>query len=89
VLNKYELKYSLNLVSCCTNNVQMESFYHSLKIELIRGSMFGSLKKLHSTIGQYIKHFYITAGFGINCRSPAEYEEYLACLFYQRKINPS
>jgi putative transposase len=81
VLKRYGLEHSVNRAGCCTDNAHMESFYHTLKTELIRGSMFGSLKELRSTIGQYINHFYNTVRLhsGINYQSPVEYEERLAC----------
>ncbi len=36
LLKKHELKHSLNRPYHCTDNACMESFYHSLKAELIR-----------------------------------------------------
>jgi putative transposase len=81
VLKRYGLEHSVNRAGCCTDNAHMESFYHTLKTELLRGSLFGSLKELRSSIGQYINHFYNTVRLhsGINYRSPVEYEERLAC----------
>ncbi len=81
VLKRYGLEHSANRAGCCTDNAHMESFYHTLKTELIRGSTFGSLKELRSTIGQYINHFYnkVRLHSGINYQSPVEYEERLAC----------
>jgi putative transposase len=80
VLKRYGLEHSVNRAGHCTDNAHMESFYHSLKTELIRGSLFGSLKELRSAIGQYINRFYNTIRLhsGINYQSPIEYEQHLA-----------
>jgi transposase InsO family protein len=81
LLKKHGLEHSANRAGCCTDNAHMESFYHSLKTELIRGSVFGSLKELRSAIGQYINRFYNTVRLhsGIDYQSPIEYEERLVC----------
>ena len=81
MLRRHGLEHSVNRVGCCTDNAHMESFYHSLKTELIRGSTFESLKELRSAIGQYINRFYnaVRLHSGINYQSPVEYEERLVC----------
>lgn len=81
MLKRHGLEHSVNRPGCCTDNAHMESFYHSLKTELIRGSMFESLRELRSAIGRYINHFYNTVRLhsGINYQNPVEYEERLAC----------
>lgn len=81
MLRWHGLEHSVNRVGCCTDNAHMESFYHSLKTELIRGSTFESLKELRSAIGRYINRFYNTVRLhsGINCQSPVEYEDRLVC----------
>lgn len=80
VLKRYGLEHSVNRAGYCTDNAHMESFYHSLKTELVRGSVFGSLRELRSAIGQYINRFYnsVRLHSGINYQSPIEYEQRLA-----------
>jgi transposase InsO family protein len=37
---KQKVKASMNHHCCCTDNAEVESFFHSLKAELIRGNKF-------------------------------------------------
>lgn len=46
LLNQYEFKHSLNRPGHCTDNAFMESFFHSLKAELIRGTVYHRAKQL-------------------------------------------
>lgn len=57
-LKRFEVEHSVNRPRYCTDNAFMESFYHSLKGELIRGTVFESAKDLHRAIGGYINGFY-------------------------------
>ena len=76
LLNKYEFKHSLNRAGQCTDNAFMESFYHSLKCELIRGTVFESVQNLRSALQVYINKFYNTVRLhsGIEYKPPVEYE---------------
>jgi putative transposase len=54
----------------------MESFFHSMKTEVIRGNVFQSDKELRGTLGSYINKYYnvLRMHSGINYCSPIEYE---------------
>jgi len=57
----------------------MESFYHSLKGELIRKTKFESVVHLRKEIGRYINQFYnsVRLHSGLNYMSPIKYEQSL------------
>lgn len=75
-LEKHGLRRSYNRLGFCTDNAHMESFYHSLKGELIRGRQFGSDKELRLSLSSYIDGFYNRTRLhsGIGYVSPIHYE---------------
>ena len=75
-LAKHELRRSYNRLGHCTDNAHMESFYHSLKGELIRGRKFDSVKELRQALCSYIDGFYNRTRLhsGIGYDSPINYE---------------
>lgn len=75
-LERYGIKHSLSRPGKCTDNAHMESFFHSLKAELIRGSEFSSAEELKSALSRYINGFYNRKRLhsGIGYYSPIEYE---------------
>ena len=79
-LKKHGLLPSVNRLGVCTDNAHMESFFHSLKAELIRGRTFQSEKELRLALNSYINQFYnhkrLHSGIGYN--TPAEYENMAA-----------
>jgi len=76
-LNQYGVIHSLSRPGKCTDNAHMESFFHTLKAELIRGNRFHSSKELKSSLLRYINGFYNSKRIhsGINYCSPIEYEQ--------------
>lgn len=76
VLKKHHMKPSVNRLGFCTDNGHMESYFHSLKAELIRGRTFNSMKELRTALNSYINHFYNKKRLhsGISYCSPIEYE---------------
>ena len=76
LLRQHKIAHSVNRPGHCTDNAYMESFYHSLKAELIRGSIFTSAEELRSALGKYIHRFYnsVRLHSGIGYCSPIEYE---------------
>ncbi len=80
LLNKYHFKHSINRPGFCTDNAFMESFYHSLKAELIRGNIYNKLSELRKALSTYINKFYNTVRLhsGLDYISPVEYENSLA-----------
>jgi putative transposase len=78
-LKKYGLRHSVNRPGYCTDNAFMESFYHSMKAELIRGTVFTCVEKLRQAIKAYINTFYnqVRLHSGLGYLSPIEYERRL------------
>lgn len=80
VLKKHNIKASVNRLGYCTDNGHMESYFHSLKAELIRGRKFSSINNLRYALNSYINHFYNKKRLhsGIGYCSPIEYEKIAA-----------
>ena len=80
VLTKYKMKPSVNRLGYCTDNGHMESYFHSLKAELIRGRKFNTMSDLRYALNSYINHFYNKKRLhsGIGYCAPIEYEEMVA-----------
>ena len=80
VLLKHQLQPSVNRLGYCTDNGHMESYFHSLKAELIRGRTFNSMTELRYALNSYINHFYNKKRLhsGIGYCSPIEYEKIAA-----------
>jgi transposase InsO family protein len=79
-LAKYGLERSYNRLGCCTDNAHMESFYHSLKGELVRGRQFANEQELRTALASYINRFYNQERLhsGIEYMSPIDYERQAA-----------
>ena len=77
MLDEYEFKHSVNRPGHCTDNAFMESFFHSLKAELIRGTLYRSAKELRRALINYINQFYnsVRLHSGLDYRSPIEFEQ--------------
>lgn len=75
-LKQYAIQHSLNRPGQCTDNAHMESFFHSLRAELLRGTSFQDADKLRYALGGYINHYYNRTRMhsGIGYCSPVEYE---------------
>ncbi len=76
-LEKYGLRRSYNRLGHCTDNAHMESFYHSLKGEQIRGRKYENTDVLRVALSSYIDGFYNRARLhsGIGYTSPINYEK--------------
>jgi len=77
VLSQHKMRPSVNRLGYCTDNGHMESYFHSLKAELIRGRKFNSMDDLRYALNSYINHFYNKKRLhsGIGYCSPMEYEK--------------
>jgi putative transposase len=75
-LKRANFRQSFNRPGCCTDNAYMESFFHSLKCELIRGTIFKSVEMLRTELSKYINKFYNSkrAHTSLGYISPIEYE---------------
>ena len=80
-LTKHGIQPSVNRLGVCTDNGHMESFFHSLKAELIRGRTFKTSLELRSALSSYINKFYNLKRIhsGIGYFSPINYEKQLLC----------
>ncbi|MEI7065198.1 IS3 family transposase [Dickeya chrysanthemi] len=76
VLKDNGLRCSMSGKGCCYDNAVMESFYHTLKTELMRGKAFVSREQAMNAIFDYIEVFYnrrrkhSTLGY----QTPVDYE---------------
>lgn len=79
-LERLDIRQSLNRPGQCTDNAHMESFFHSLKTELIRGRRFETESQLRLALNSYINQFYNHKRLhsAIGYMSPAAYEEMAA-----------
>lgn len=79
-LEQHGLLPSVNRLGVCTDNAHMESFFHTLKAELIRGRCFESEQELRIALNSYINQFYNHKRLhsGIGYCPPAEYEKMAA-----------
>ena len=76
-LNRHGLRASYNRLGYCTDNAHMESFYHTLKGELIRDRKYARVSVLRSALSSYIDRFYNRSRMhsGINYMSTITYEQ--------------
>lgn len=75
-LKSHNINASMNRPGCCTDNAEVESFFHSLKADLIRGNRFETMGKLHSKLKGYLNYFYNRQRLhsSLGYQTPAEYE---------------
>lgn len=75
-LRKRNVKASMNRPGCCTDNAEVESFFHSLKADLIRGNTFSNVNKLRVVLKGYLNHFYNRQRLhsSLGYKTPAEFE---------------
>ena len=75
-LKRRGIVHSLSRAGKCTDNAHMESFFHSMKTEVIRGNVYKTDAELRGTLGSYINKYYNATRMhsGINYCSPMEYE---------------
>ncbi|MCT7360249.1 IS3 family transposase, partial [Thalassolituus pacificus] len=79
-LHRQGIKHSLSRPGKCTDNAHMESFFHSMKAELIRNTTFHSAEELKYALARYINDYYNRKRLhsGIGYCSPMEYEQIAA-----------
>lgn len=70
------IQASVNRPGTCTDNAHMESFFHSLKGELIRGNVYETDQQLRGTLRWYINYFYnrVRLHSGIDYWTPEAYD---------------
>lgn len=79
-LYKLGIRHSLSRPGKCTDNAHMESFFHSMKAELIRNTTFQNAEELKYALARYINDYYNRKRLhsGIDYCSPMEYERIAA-----------
>ena len=76
-LNHHGILPSVNRPGCCQDNAHMESFFHSLKGELIRDRDIKNNSELKHLVKGYITHLYNKKRLhsALNFCSPLEFEQ--------------
>ncbi len=80
LLKRHGIRASTNRPGMCTDNAEMESFFHTLKGELIKENRFHGEMHLRDKLAGYIQHFYnrFRLHSSLNYMSPVEYEALVA-----------
>ena len=80
VHKRYGIIPSMNRPGQSTDNAEMESFFHSLKADIIHGIIFDSDEVLRNSIAGYLNHFYNRKRLhsSIYYMTPVEYERIAA-----------
>ena len=75
-LKRHNINASMNRPGCCTDNAEVESFFHSLKADLIRGNRFETMSNLLTKLKSYLNYFYNRQRLhsSLGYKTPAEYE---------------
>jgi len=79
-LRQHGIISSMNRPYRSVDNAEMESFYKTLKGDVIRGRVYKIESELRRDIRSYINHFYNTQRLhsSIGYRTPVEYESIAA-----------
>jgi transposase InsO family protein/transposase-like protein len=79
-LERHGIRCSMNRPGRCTDNGHMESFFHSLKAELIHGEEFRNETELRLALSGYINQFYNRSRLhsALGYLSPVEFERMAA-----------
>ena len=69
--------WSVHAPLACYDNAVAESFFHSLKVELVHGKSFASREQATSAIFKYMEVYYNTKRLhsALDYYSPAAYEQ--------------
>jgi putative transposase len=76
LLNQHWVRHSMNRPGQCTDNAEVESFFKTLKGELLHATNFVTMRQLRKHIKAYIEGFYNTQRLhsGLGYRTPIEFE---------------
>ena len=75
LLGEHGIRSSMNRPGHPGDNAHMESFFHSMKAEWIRGKTFKTINELDVAVKQYIRFYnHHRLHSGIDYRTPVEYE---------------
>ena len=75
----HNITASMNRPGYCTDNAEVESFFHSLKADVIRGNTFETSTKLHAKLKGYLNYFYNRQRLhsSLGYKTPVEFEQRL------------
>ncbi len=75
ILTQHGIRPSMNRPRCCQDNAHMESFFHTMKTEWIRGRTFTTFAELEAALKVYIRFYnHHRLHAGIDYHTPEEYE---------------
>lgn len=76
LLRQYEVTQSMSRKGNCYDNALMESFFHTLKTEMIYFQKFNTRKEAEYAVRYYIEDFFIRTRLhsSLNYKSPKEFE---------------
>ena len=75
ILTQHGIRPSMNRPRCCQDNAHMESFFHTMKTEWIRGRTFATFAELEAALTAYIRFYnHHRLHSGIDYHTPEEYE---------------
>jgi putative transposase len=75
MLGEHGIRSSMNRPGHPGDNAHMESFFHSMKAEWIRGKTFKTFTELEAAVRQYIRFYnHHRLHSGLDYRTPVEYE---------------
>jgi putative transposase len=75
-LTRHGFRISMNRSYHSQDNAHMESFFHSMKAEWLRGRSFEGIEHLESSIGAYMRFYNCDRlHSGIDYQTPVEYEK--------------
>ena len=74
-LGEHGIRSSMNRPGHPGDNAHMESFFHSMKVEWIRGKSFNTFTELEAAVKSYIRFYnHHRLHSGLDYRTPVEYE---------------
>ncbi len=76
LLNHHRVRHSMNRPGQCTDNAEVESFFKTLKGELLHATSFVTMQQLRKHISNYIERFYnsLRLHSSLGYRTPIEFE---------------
>jgi len=79
ILTQHGIRPSVNRPRCCQDNAHMESFFHTLKTEWIRGRTSATFAELEAALKAYIRFYnHYRLHSSIDYHTPQEYEKLVA-----------
>ena len=78
LLKNHEIRCSMSRKGDCWDNAIAESFFHTLKVELIHGEIYNTLQEVRMAIFEYIEVFY-------NRQRRHSYLGYLSPIDFEKK----